>query len=330
MMSRPLRIEYPGAVYHVTSRGNEKRNIYRDDRDRNLFLEMLAEVVRRFHWIVTAYVLMSNHFHLVVKLTAANLSDGMHWLNGEYAKAFNRRHVRVGHLLQGRFDAPLIDEENYMFEVLRYVVLNPVRANIVPTPGEYEWSSYRATAGDTTSPPWLAVEDALANFGTLDRAIAQQRYRRFVEDGIGTERVPWDDLVGQVYLGSEEWIGAVRERVQSTLHPDDHPQIQRDVGVRSMADVVRAVADATQVDEGWLRVGRGGTGRMLAAWLARYEGQLPLRSIAAGLRVRSNSYISKLIRRCDAELATDTALRQLVERCSEELHRMWKSAKAQA
>ena len=146
-MARPLRIEFPGAVYHVTSRGNEKRPIFKNDGDRKAFLAFLAETAKRFGWSITAWVLMTNHFHLVLQTPEPNLSRGMHWLNGSYAGWFNHAHKRWGHLFGGRFKAFLVEKEAYFTEVLRYVVLNPVRAGMVTTPEKYRWSSYRSTAG---------------------------------------------------------------------------------------------------------------------------------------------------------------------------------------
>lgn len=323
-MSRPLRLEYPGAVLHITSRGNERRNIFLDDHDRQRFLHLLSQAVRRFKWIITAYVLMTNHIHMVLELTAANLSLGMQWLNGTYSQSFNRRYKRVGHLVEGPFKAVLVDESNYMFEVLRYVVLNSVRAKIVAHPHLYPWSSYRSTAGLAPVPDWLAVDNVLALFAT-DREIAQSRYRDFVQNGIGRDRAPWDDLVGQIYLGSEAWIESVRTKVEAKPRADAHPGAQRDVSRRAMAHVVTSVASALGMDEGWLRHGRGGTPRMIAAWLGCYEGRLSLTAIAAGLRLRSSGHVSTLIRRCDQQLANDASLRASVDLCTEALHLMWKS-----
>jgi putative transposase len=327
-MSRPVRVEYPGAVYHVTCRGNEKRNIFRDDRDRHTFLTLLGQAVERFRWVVSAYVLMSNHFHLIVGLTTETLSAGMHWLNTTYAAAFNRAHGRVGHLYQGRFHAPLIDAEKYMLEVIRYVVLNPVRANIVAHPGAYVWSSYLATAGRAAAPPWLAVDDVLVLFGQ-PRHLARRRYERFVEEGIGNTRVPWTDLVGQIYLGDDQWREQVREKVQMRLRADEHPRSQREVGRRSMASVVEAISAALQVDRDSIRLGHGGTARMIAAWVGSYHGGFTLASIAAGLRIRSRSQVSRLIQRCNDSLAHDARVRNATERCVEVLHRMWKTAQGE-
>lgn len=173
-MSRPIRLEYPGAVYHVTVRGNEKRKIFCDDSDRILLLDLLGKAVDRFGWILTAYGLMPNHFHLVMELISANLSRGMQWLNGTYAQAFNRRHDRVGHLFQGRFKAFLVDKENYMLEVLRYVVLNPVRAKMVSRPEDYAWSSHRATVGE--APVRVEADSAVTDESRRMRPCRNQRH----------------------------------------------------------------------------------------------------------------------------------------------------------
>lgn len=182
-MARPLRIEFTDALYHVTSRGNERRPIFRSDQDRRAFLDFVGQAARRFGWSVTAWVLMTNHFHLVIQTPEPNLSRGMHWLNTVYAGWFNARHQRSGHLFQGRFKSFLIEGETYFAEVLRYVVLNPVRAKMVQRPEDYRWSSYHATAGLIAS-DWLDVRAALRPFGD-DMALAEANYREFVQAGIG-------------------------------------------------------------------------------------------------------------------------------------------------
>jgi REP element-mobilizing transposase RayT len=239
-MARPARIEFPGALYHVTSRGIERRDIFRDDADRRRFLTVLSEAVDRFGWIVSAYVLMSNHFHLLFELTLPTLSRGMQWLNSKYAQAFNKRYGRVGHLIQSRPDARLIQKETYFLNVLRYVVLNPVRANMVVKPDEYEWSSYRATAGLVDGPEWLSADEILKNFGEY-RDVARQRYQRYVMDGIGGS-APWADLVGGIYLGTEEWVDRMREKVESRPRDCQHPRVQRCVDRWTMIDVLSSVA----------------------------------------------------------------------------------------
>ncbi|MGQ0666059.1 MAG: REP-associated tyrosine transposase [Nitrospiraceae bacterium] len=203
-MARPLRIEFPGAVYHITSRGNARQDIVVDDRDRTQFLAGLAQVVDRHGWRCHAYCLMDNHYHLLVETPAPNLSQGMRQLNGPYTQAYNRRHQRVGHLFQGRFTAILVEKEAHLLELCRYVVLNPVRARMVAHPRQWGWSSYRATAGETNAPDWLTTDWILAAFGRR-RESAQARYRSFVAEG-RDRSPPWEHLTGQIYLGSEEFV----------------------------------------------------------------------------------------------------------------------------
>ena len=203
-MARPLRLEFPHAVYHVTSRGNARQRIVRDDPDRHAWLAVLAQVVGRFSWLCHAYCLMNNHYHLLLETPQPNLSRGMRHLNGVYTQAFNRRHRRVGHLLQGRFKAILVEKDPHLLELCRYVVLNPVRAKAVGHPKQWAWSSYRATAGEDPAPPWLTVAWVLAQFGPREKA-AQAPYRTFVQEGIEGPR-PWDQVRGQIYLGSERFV----------------------------------------------------------------------------------------------------------------------------
>ena len=146
-MSRPLRIQYPGAVYHITARGNRRSNIFFDNYDRELFLHKLAIAISHHGWICHAYCLMKNHYHLVIETPEANLSKGMRDLNKDYSQAFNRKHETVGHVFQGRYKSFCIEKEQYLLEVIRYTALNPVRAKIVRNPADWVWSSFAATAG---------------------------------------------------------------------------------------------------------------------------------------------------------------------------------------
>ncbi|MDP1767869.1 MAG: transposase [Nitrospirota bacterium] len=203
-MARPLRLEFPGAVYHLTSRGNARQDIVADDRDRTDFLSLLAHVIDRYGWLCHAYCLMDNHYHLLIETLQPNLSLGMRQLNGRYTQAFNRRHERVGHLFQGRFTAILVEKEAHLLELCRYVVLNPVRAKMVTHPRQWAWSSYRATVGETTAPAWLTTDWVLSQFGQR-MGPAREHYRTFVSEGRGGPR-PWEQLTGQIYLGSEAFV----------------------------------------------------------------------------------------------------------------------------
>jgi REP element-mobilizing transposase RayT len=306
-----MRIEFPGAVYHITSRGNERRDIFRDDDDRRKFLELLGEVVRRFGWIVTSYTMLDNHFHLVIETPAPTLSRGMQWLNGTYAAWFNRRHKRWGHLLGDRFHALLVEKESYYLELLRYVVLNPVRAKMVERPEQYAWSSYRATAGYETAPEWLRVEEIAALFG--DTLNWRENYKRYVDEKLTSEERLFDKVERQLYLGTEEWVASMRKLVESKLRSDDHPRAQRTVGRPKMATIVDAVAGAFRTSAREIRESRGGAARMLAAWLGWYEGLHRLRSIAAALRLRSSGRISDLVAEAERALRGDPELQRLVD-----------------
>lgn len=218
-MARPLRIESPGALYHVTARGNARAPIFLGDPDRHSFLGILGEVVTRFQWLCRAYCLMTNHYHLLLETPEANLSRGMRRLNGLYTQRFNRRHDRVGHLLQGRFKGILVERETHLLELARYVVLNPVRAGLVTAAEDYDWSSLRATLGLEPSPSWLAHDALLASFGT------PQRYQQFVREGVGAAS-PWDHLRGPL-LGSPEFGRSLGERLRAKSCQVEIPRRER-------------------------------------------------------------------------------------------------------
>lgn len=224
-MARPLRIEFPGALYHLTSRGDRQEDIFADVDDRQIFLGVLALVVTRFDWRVYAYCLMDNHYHLMVETPKANLSMGMRQLNGVYTQRFNHRHERVGHVFQGRYKAILVDKQAYLLELARYVVLNPVRANMTRDPTRYRWSSYRATAGLQQAPEFLDLQALLANFADSPAA-ARRQYVRFVAQGIGAPS-PWDKLQGQVLLGGESFLRKLSPRLESKALAKEIPRAQR-------------------------------------------------------------------------------------------------------
>lgn len=204
-MARPLRIEYPGALYHVTSRGNAKAKIFVDDSDHKAFLAVLGFVVKRFNWLCHAYCLMGNHYHLLIETPEANLSRGMRQLNGIYTQKFNWKHHRSGHLLQGRYKAILVDKDEYLLELARYLMLNPVRAGMAESPEEYAWSSYRATVGKEKGPDFLTTDWLLARFGERRRK-AQKRFSDFVKAGMKSRTSPWTKLKGQIYLGDDSFV----------------------------------------------------------------------------------------------------------------------------
>ena len=240
-MARPLRIEYPGAVYHITSRGNAGHNIYQDDQDRKTFLNVLAEVVKKCNWYCHAYCLMDNHYHLLIETPEANLSYGMRQLNGIYTQRYNRRHRNVGHIFQGRFKSILVDKENYLLELSRYIVLNPVRAKLVESPDKWPWGSYRATAGLIKAPEYLLVDWILGLFGT-NRKLAQKHYQQFVRQGINDES-PMDDLQEQIILGDKAFVEKIQEMIKDKEDIVEIPRKQRFAGRQSLEKLFSNTAE---------------------------------------------------------------------------------------
>ncbi|MFC1800302.1 transposase [Candidatus Eisenbacteria bacterium] len=210
-MARPLRLEIANGMYHITSRGNRRRTIYMDDRDRRHFLSQVSTAVDEFGWLVHAYCLMPNHYHLLVETPLPNLSMGMKKINGLYAQAFNLRHGRTGHVFQGRFHSILVDKDDYLLRLSRYIVLNPVRAKLVALPEQWAWSSYRAAIGTGPRPRFLVSDQILGQFGS-DRTEARRGYISFVTSNLA-QRAPWDNLLGGAILGSEDFLTAISRKV---------------------------------------------------------------------------------------------------------------------
>ncbi len=232
-MARPLRIEYPGALYHVTARGNARADIFLEDADRVRLLEGYAHVSSRFNWRCHAYCLMGNHYHFVIETPDANLSQGMRQFNGVYTQQFNRVHGRTGHVFQGRFKGILVERESYLLELCRYVVLNPVRAGMVRSAREWAWSSYRATAGQAVASSWLTTDWVLGHFGRT-RAQAEAAYRAFVTEGRNQPPI-WEELQHQVYLGSEAFIRKAQKHLEATQDLSEVPRAQRRTPAKSLA-----------------------------------------------------------------------------------------------
>ena len=224
-MARPLRIEYPGAVYHVTSRGNEKKPVFKDDADRQNFLNTLQHVNKRYNWICHAYCLMTNHYHLLIETPDGNLALGMRQLNGVYTQLFNKFHGRSGHLFQGRYKAILIQKDSHLLEVCRYVVLNPVRARMVEKLDEWKWSSYLATAGRGKPHASLTTDWVLSQFSGK-RGKAEQKYREFVSWGIGKPSI-WKEVRGQTLLGEESFVDKLTDHLKKHKNIPEIPRSQR-------------------------------------------------------------------------------------------------------
>lgn len=242
-MARPLRIEVAGALYHLTARGDGHDAICLDDRDRMMFLEVLASVIKRFGWWLHAYCLMENHYHLLAETPSPNLSRGMRQLNGVYTQRFNRQHGRIGHVFQGRFRAVLAETSSYLTELARYVVLNPLRTGTVQDPQTYIWSSYSATAGLKPAPEWLYTDRVLSHFGTV-KTTAQLRYVAFVKAGTGLPTV-WNDLRHQIYLGSDQFVSQMQRSIRASATLSEIPRTQRQSPPKLLEEYVNTHADVS-------------------------------------------------------------------------------------
>jgi putative transposase len=271
-MARPLRIEYPGAYYHVIHRGNAGEAIFRSKRDREKFLECVATAVERFGIKVHTYCLMTNHYHFLIETPQPNLSRAVQWINVSYAAYFNRRRDRRGHLFQGRFKSILIDADEYLKHLSRYIHLNPLRAKMVEQLVSYPWSSYPAFSGKAKAPDWLEVDWLLSLFGK-SRKKAYTAYRRFVE-GVDPIQVdnPEKDVVGGFILGSVEFVNWVKSTYLSKRSGEKEiPQLKELKPRITPDDVVAAVRKEFGCDtEMILQKGRkGNTARDVAIYLAK-------------------------------------------------------------
>ena len=287
-------MEYAGALYHLTARGNERQTIFRDDADRQRFLVLLAREVKEKKWRVHAYCLMSNHYHLLIEIPEPNLARGMRRLNSMYSQHFNRRHDRIGHLFQGRYHSVLVQKESYLLEVSRYVVLNPVRAGMVTRAHQWPWSSYRATAGLVPPPRFLEVGWPLEQFHS-DPVHARDAYQRFVNHD--EVRCPWSDLRGSAWLGSESF----RERVDALLKGKNLrgiPKAQQQPLRPTQVQVVESVLDAFSLTEQQLWQRGNQEAFQAAVYLLRRVAKLPIRDVAR-LGGVSASRISAIQRRIE-------------------------------
>ena len=224
-MARPLRLELSGGIYHVTSRGDGREDIYLSEADRLAWLDVFGEVCGRFNWLCHAWCQMTNHYHILIETPEANLARGMRQLNGVYTQRFNRDHERVGHVFQGRYKAVLVERDTHLLELARYVVLNPLRAKMVKRLEAWPWSSYRATCGQGDAPVWLQTDWLLAQFGQR-RSTAIIKYVTFVHEGAGLPSV-WNELRGQIYLGSDAFVQKMQAQIENKPGLSEIPRAQR-------------------------------------------------------------------------------------------------------
>jgi putative transposase len=345
-VARALRIERAGGRYHLSARGNERRDIFRDERDRQHFLDLLAGLPERFGSRLHAYVLMPNHYHLLVETPEGNLSRLGQWLNVSYSVWFNRRHQRSGHLFQGRFAAILIEDDAGFQEVGRYVHLNPVRIlrlgldkrrraigrlGLAPAPSReavqerlgvlraWRWSSYPAYAGWAPVPQWLSAEVLGRSCGGRTAAEKRTALRAYTESAVreGLPERPWERLIGGVILGSERFARAVRAKLQ----PDEReqPGARQLSGRVNWEQIVQAVESAKGESWAQFRDRHGDWGRDVALWVGRRLGRLKLRELAQLAGGLDYTTAGAAVNRISLRLAHDETLRRQVQRIERQL-----------
>ncbi len=293
-MARPLRIECHDALYHVMSRGNDRRTVVRDDADCERRLEWLARTVETYKWRLHAFCLMNNHEHLFVETPEPNLSAGMQHLNGSYTSYFNRRHRRVGHLFQRRFKAQIVDNEGYYLEISRYIHLNPVRARLVERPEHWRWSSYAGYHRASRQLPWVEYARVLREFGRREQP-AREAYRRFVMSGVQEPPArPWNEAVAGLVVGGEQFVGRIRRMISGQSKNRDLPASKQLRQRPKLRHIIQAVAEAFDADRSTWSAGRrsDNVARAAAAWLARRRFRYGTREVSEALGYRSHGGVS--------------------------------------
>lgn len=302
-MARPIRIEYPGAVYHVITRGNNRQRIFKDDRDRRAYLEKLSFYCQEKEVELLCYCLLTNHVHLLLETPQGNLSKMMQAFQTSYTVYFNRRHRHTGHVFEQRYKAFLVDKDNYLLQVSRYIHLNPVGAEIIEQPQDYRWSSYRAYMKEGGG-AGLNREIILGQFKGRGRERVL-RYRDFVEGGLkGGEE--WADLpiVRQAFVGNEDFVERARRKVERSSGTEGH---------YPFAQIISLVCEVMGVEREELtralREERVQKGREALMYVARRYSEASLREIVRFLGVKEMSTVSHGVRRAEGRLREEQDFR---------------------
>jgi REP element-mobilizing transposase RayT len=313
-MGRPLRIEYAGALYHITARGNERKRIFLDGKDRKKFLGILADYHDRYGILIHSYVLMNNHYHLILETPRGNLLKVMHGLNGGYTGYFNRKYGRTGHLFQGRYKGIIVDKDSYLIPLSRYVHLNPIRAGVVERPEQYRWSSYPGYIGRGKQQEWVEYSWILSQFGSR-RIRANRKYKKYTEEALKNKvEGPFKSLRSQVILGGEEFVKGIKRMLAGKALSQEIVERKRLIEYPLLDEVMKEVAKAFRVDgEAIRRKGdRANTPRRVALYLAqRYTGlgNEEIGEIFGGIHY---SAVSKASGRLREEMTSDKRLSKLV------------------
>ena len=324
-MARPLRIEFPNAIYHVMARGNGRQRIFHADADYQRMTDGLAKTVARTGWQVFAFVWMPNHIHLFVRTPKPNLSVGMQYLLSGYANWYAKRHQRTGHLFQGRFKAELVEDESYFWTLSRYVHLNPVRGKkpLVDHPSSWAWSSYPGYCRKSARIDWIEYESVLAawqgEMGGKDSGLA---YRRFVESGLETPPSnPLDNALEGWLLGSDTFLKKVKKLISKPQHIDQTPKARRLTSLDANEVITAVAAYFKASPESYQSKRSTAPGRDLAAYLAHRRTTATLRELATAFGLSHPDSVSNLIRRAQNAISGSKSKKKDLERIDELLQK---------
>ena len=311
-MARQLRVEFENAFYHVTSRGNQRDKIFYDAADRERFLEILSRTKERYGFLLHAYALMDNHYHLLMETPKANLSQIMQNINTSYTVYVNRKYQRSGHLLQGRFKGIIVDKDRYLIALSRYIHLNPVRAKLVKRPADYPWTSYKAFLDQKAEDSLVDTGDTLSYF-SKHRKRAVRAYREFVEAAEGKEENPFAAMEAGLLLGKGPFKAKVLRRIEKMKVDEEIPQARR---LRKRVSV-DAVIKACQLFYGRNRKAlvervRGNEGRQVAIYLAKILSGEKGKEIGRHFGIKGPA-VSDAIKRIEARLDKESQLRRRIE-----------------
>jgi REP element-mobilizing transposase RayT len=317
-MARPLRIEYEGAFYHVTARGNERRKIYWNERDFEKFKEYLKESQKKYGYRLHCYVLMTNHYHLLIETPEANLGQVMHYINGSYTTYINTKRNRSGHLFQGRYKAIVVEHDRYLLELSRYMHLNPVRAKMVAKPGEYKHSSYNAYVSRKGED--IVYRDLIIEMISNQRESGVKRYREFVEAGLRSEiENPLKNIYGGMILGSSQFIKEVLGRLKDGLlmrEDISHKrELKRTIGAEEIIDVATRHFKMSKEE---MMAGRNGKRNIIIYLIKKYTGMTNREAgrIVGGM---NSSAVGKMNQRFCGRLNGDGGLRKEVDRIEKQM-----------
>lgn len=311
-MSRPLRIEYDGALYHITSRGNERNPIYREEGDYQRFLEILSELPQRYGVILHGYVLMGNHYHLLIETPKGNITKLMHYLNAIYTGYFNKKYSRVGHLFQGRYKGILIEKERYLLSVSRYIHLNPIRAMITERPEEYRWSSYPEYIGKGKKKGWLMSDWILGQY-SRDESKAKRQYKAFVEEGLTLKENPFEALKVGSILGSEGFIDRIKKTIKLKKHREI-PESRRLTRSIKHEDIMTKVSKTFGISEDEVKEAgrRNNLARKICLYLLRKHTEMSNEEIAGNFGIGYTA-VSQATARLKMETKKNQRLKKTVQ-----------------